>query len=438
MSRVPLLSLMFTTVAIAAACSPEAPPNELGQVDASFSAGPFTVQPGEDKTICSYVRADNEDAADIAAFLAQQPRGGHHIIVYAVDHPIDSEPHVCTQGGQPGWDTLLVSQQEREEIRFPAGVGYRIGRHQQFVVETHYINASPEPVDVSSRFGVVYAAPGSVRERAATYYFGTMNIDVPPRGRATSAGSCAPPVPMNVRTMFGHQHHLGTELAVQLVPGDGGAPRDIYRSTNWADAPVATFDEGLLVGPSDRLLVDCSWENHGDSRARFPTEMCFAIGYYWPADMSFTCASGGGGPEDQCTCFARGGLDVGPGGGLAEIVVRRAEEVPGAGGPIDAGDAIYCFLYAPEDYGPAGPLPTARPRYFRDAQGAVLGSSEDAATISFTDVTPGSYVASCLMDVVGGGFIAGPGAVVNAAPALVEVGAEGTARAEVVLDYAIP
>jgi hypothetical protein len=435
MSRVPLISLIIAT---AAACSPEAPLEQLGQVDASFSAGPFTVQPGEDRTVCSYVRADNQEAADISAFITQQARGGHHIIVYAVDHPIDSEPHVCTQGGQPGWDTMLISQQEREEVRFPAGVGYRIGPKQQFVLETHFINSSPEPVDVSSRFGVVYAAPGSVRDRAATYYFGTMNIDVPARGRATSAGSCAPPVPMTVRTMFGHQHEHGTALDVQLVPGDGSAPRALYRSTDWANAPLTTFEGGLLVGPADRLRVTCDWENTGADRLRFPDEMCFSIGYYWPAEMSFTCASGGGGPEDQCTCFARGGLDVGPGGGSAELAARRAEEVPGAGGPLSAGDAIYCFLYAPEDYGPAGPLPTARPRYFRDAQGAELGSSEDAAVIAFADVTPGSYVASCMMDVVGGGFIAGSGDVVNATPALLEVGAEGTARAEVVLDYAIP
>jgi hypothetical protein len=436
MSRVPLLSLIIATVA---ACSTGAPvPGPEQDVDASLSSVPFVVQPGEDLTVCSYVRADNEEAVDVSAFLTEQARGGHHVIVYAVDHPIDSPPTVCTQGGQPGWDTLLISQQQREEVRFPAGVGYRIGRHQQLVLETHYINASPEPVEAVSRVGLVYAEPGSVKDHAATYYFGSMNIDVPARGRAASSGSCAPPVPMNVRTMFGHQHHLGTELSVQLVPGDGSSPRDIYRSTNWADAPVETFDEGLLVGPSDRLRVDCEWENHGDTRARFPGEMCFAIGYYWPADMSFTCASGGGGEPDDCTCFARGGLDVGPGGGAAELVVRRAEEVPGAGGPIGEGDAIYCFLYAPEDYGPAGPLPTARPRYFRDAQGAVLVGAGDAATISFSDVTPGSYVASCMMDVVGGGFVAGSGDVVNATPVLLEVGAEGTARAEVVLDYAIP
>lgn len=435
MSRVPFISLIVATIA---ACSSGVPPAELGQVDASFSAGPFVVQPGEDKTICSYVRADNEEAADISAFVTSQARGGHHIIVYAVDHPIDSEPHVCTQGGQPGWDTLLVSQQEREEIRFPAGVGYRIGRRQQFVIETHFINASPDPVYVSGQFGIVYAAPGSVMQRAATYYFGTMNIDVAPHGRASSAGSCAPPVPMNVRTMFGHQHEHGTALDVEIVPGDGSAPRNLYNSTDWANAPVATFDGGLLVGPADRLRVTCEWQNPSSDRLRFPTEMCFAIGYYWPAEMSFTCASGGGGEEDDCACFARGGLDVGPGGGSAELVVRRAEEVPGAGGPLDSGDAIYCFLYAPEDYGPEGPLPTARPRYFRDAQGAELGGSGDAATIAFADVTPGSYVASCMMDVVGGGFIAGSGDVVNATPTLVEVGADGTARAEVVLDYAIP
>lgn len=419
---------------LASACSSAVPP-EGSDVDATYSAGPFTIQPGEDKTICSYVRGTNEEAADVSAFITDQVNGGHHIIVYAVDHPIDLPPSVCTQGGQPGWDTLLVSQQQHEEVRFPVGVGYRIGPQQQFVIETHYINASAEPIEAESKLGVVYAELGSVKDRAATYYFGTMNIDVPANGHATSTGACSPPIPMTVRTMLGHQHRMGTSLDVQFIPGDGNAPVDLYESTDWHAAPLATFD-GLTVSTTDKLAVTCEWTNTSPERLRYPREMCFAIGYHWPAEVGFTCVSGGG--SDACTCFERGNLDVGPGGGAVDLTVRRAADVPGAGGPLDAGDAVYCFLYREEDYGPAGPVAGARPRYFRDAQGEPLKSEVDTIEIAFDDITPGSYVASCMLDVIGGGFVPGSGNVVNVPPALVKVDDGQAAAADVTLNFALP
>ena len=432
------LKFVMALMALGGCSSTPAEPPPPDMPDALYSVGPFRVEAGEDKTLCTFLRSTNEGPVDIASFVTDQEAGGHHVIVYAVDHAIDSGPVLCTQGGEPGWDTLVVSQDAHNEITFPPGVGYQLGAHQQLVIETHLINASAAPRDVSSTVALTYAAPGSVKEHVETYYFGSMNIDIQPNSTASAEGSCAPPVPMTVRTMMGHEHRHGTGVEVSLVPGDGSAPRPVYSSTSWESAPIGTFDPPLQVGMGDKLDVRCTWKNATPDALRYPTEMCFVLGYYWPAPAGFTCVSGGGGPSDQCTCFERGGLDVGVGGGAVKLAVQRAAMVPGAGGPIDTGDGIYCFLYRAQDYTPMGPAAGARPYYFRDAQGITLASTADTAVINFDDVTPGDYAASCLMDTVGGGFVVGLGDVVNSVPAIVHVDQGATALTSVTLDYAIP
>ena len=84
--------------------------------------------------------------------------GGHHLIVYTVDHAVDLPPSPCNQGGQPGWSQILVTQLEHDQQAFPAGVGFHVAAHQQYVMETHYINTSPETLTVTSGFGVTYGA----------------------------------------------------------------------------------------------------------------------------------------------------------------------------------------------------------------------------------------------------------------------------------------
>lgn len=427
--------VLLALISMVVGCSSSPPSGAMP--DALYSAGPYSIEAGQDQTICSFVKSANEGPVDVAQFVTDQSEGGHHVILYAVDYTIDSPPTPCTQGGQPGWNTLVVSQEPHNEIAFPAGVGYHLDAHQQFVIEQHMINVSAATRSVSSTVALTYAPSGSVSQNVGTYYFGSMNIDVEPNSSASAEGSCSPPVPMTIHTMMGHEHAAGTGVTVDFIPA-GGVAKPIYSSTTWANAPIGTFDPPLVVGTSDKLDVKCSWDNTSTNALRYPTEMCFVLGYYWPAPAGFTCVSGGGGAADACTCFERGDLDVGSGGGGVEVTVERTTTIAGAGGPIDDGDGLYCFLYRAQDYGPTGPNAGARPYYFLDAQGDKLTSSTGSAMISFSNVTPGDYAVSCLMDVVGGGFVVGPGDVVNSLATIAHVQQGATTKVIATLDYAIP
>lgn len=421
-----------------AACTPaeSTDPDPEPSKSAEYTAGPFPLESGQDKTLCTYVRSDADTEQDITAFVTEQSKGGHHLIVYTVDHAVDDPPFECPQGGQPSWSQVLATQLETETIRFPEGVGFHVKPHQQYVMETHFLNVTSEKLDVTSRFRVEYAEAGTVKERAATYFFGTMNIDVPAGASASKTAECHPPKPMTLHTMFGHQHRMGVGLTAMHRPGgEGGDP--LYHSTDWEAPDIASFDGGIDVGVDDLIGVTCEWDNTGTSRLRYPHEMCYAIGYYWPAEAGVFCATGGG-DDATCQCREQGGLDTGPGGSSVEISVRRAAEIAGAGDAVDSGAPIYCALFRAEDYGPFGPKAGAQPYYFRDIVDHPLTTEEDAAELAVHDVTPGDYAVSCVMDVIGGGFMPGSGDVANlTAPKVTLVKGE-TAKVDVTLDIAIP
>jgi hypothetical protein len=430
--------LAFTLLPLAVAgCSGDDPaaPDPIGEAMSAYEAGPFTVEPGKELVMCTYVRADNEAEEDITLFKASQSKGGHHLIVYTIDHAVDLPPTECPQGGQPSWNQVLTTQLPEEEQTFPEGVGFHIKPRQQYVIETHYINTTVEPLTVESTFMTRYAEPGTVKQRAATYFFGSMNIDVPPNSSFTRTTQCAPPVPMNLHTMFGHEHRRGTGVHVEVAPA-GGAMQPLYVSEDWDAPPVQLFEGGRAIGTGDTVSVTCDWDNESSERVRYPHEMCFAIGIYWPAEGGVFCASGGG--KDDCTCQLNGVLDTGSGGSKVEVSLKRNDVITNAVGEIDNGAPIYCSLWRAQDWAGFFPKEGAQPYYFRDAVDQPLTSASDEVSFSFDDVTPGDYVVSCMMDTIGGGFLPGTGNVVNSMAAPVTASKEATAKAAVVLDFALP
>lgn len=403
-------------------------------VDETLQSSETDVPAGGDLVTCTYVRGANASDEDVATFVLDQPEGGHHLIVYAVDHAIDLPAGPCSQGGQPSWIQILATQSRHDLQTFPSGVGYHVKAHQQYVLETHFINTSNQARKGSSSVGVKYAPAGSVHDRAASFYFGTQNIDVPAKASWSNKASCKPPVAMKVRTMFGHEHAHGTRVAVDYAPS-GGSKKNLYASSAWDAPPVATFDGGLDLGVADALEVTCDWTNDGAGALRYPHEMCYALGYFWPSDGNEVfCISGG--KKDACECQSTF-TDAGPGGAAIELSVGWKAGLQ-AKNDFRHGAPVYCSLFRSEDYGALGPKQGAKPYYFTQAVDQPLATSQDRLKLSFEDVTPASYAAVCTMDTIGGGFLPGPGDLANLKRVDIVPKAGETAKAELVLDLELP
>jgi hypothetical protein len=386
--------------------------------------------------MCTFVRGTNEVDADVTSFGTEQTHGGHHLIIYTIDHAVDLPPSPCSQGGQPSWSQIAGSQIPKEDTNFPAGVGFHVRAHQQYVLETHYINTSAQPITVSSSFTERFAKAGEVTQHAATYFFGTMNIDIPPHSSFSKSSTCSPPIPVSAHTMFAHEHQRGTGLSVDLLPGGTGAPQRIYETKLWDGPPIQSFANGMAIAPTDALTVRCDWQNDTDQRLRYPHEMCFAVGYFWPAENGLFCGTGG--QNDKCICRSLGDGDSGAGGSRVEVTVTRADMIQDSIGDLASGAPIYCALFKSEDWAVFGPKLGAQPKYLRDAIDVKLASTTDVATFQIEDVTPGDYAVTCMMDSVGGGFFPGKGDVVNLNAPKITTTPGQTAHVDVKLDFAVP
>jgi hypothetical protein len=420
-----------------AACG--SPPGEdmsvMAGYDATYRAGPFTIAPGADQTFCTFVRGDNAEDEDVTALHVEQSVGGHHLIVYEVDHPIDLSPRPCPQGGQFGWSQLNVSQDPKVDITFPDGIGLHIRAHQQFVIETHYINATGDSIEARGNFSIRYSPAGTVMQRAAPYFFGTTNIDLPPGATKSLEATCSPPENISLLRMFGHEHRYGTGVTVDW--SKAGAPAtSLYQTKEWDSPPPLLFNPAMALAPEDSVHVQCDWTNTGSAELTYPKEMCLAIGLYYPASGTLVCLNGGG--RAGCMCFYQGRFDSGPGGSTVHVTVSRMTGVKGVVGDPAAGRPIYCALIRAQDWSGTGPKKGAQPYYYSYVEDAPLVDDAASASITFDDVTPQDYKALCYMDTIAGGLVPGTGDPIALIPPTVTAVAGQTAEVDVVLDNVVP
>ncbi len=440
-SLAPLALLPLTVLACShgspapAASDAGANPADMGIVaDVVYTAGPFVVDAGSEIVMCTFVQGTNTTDTDVSGFITRQSAGGHHMIVYTLNHPVTLPPVVCPQGGQPGWDYIFGTQDLEDEWQLPAGVGFHIQANQQFAIETHYINATPNTLTVQGAFGLFYAPVGTVTERASVFYFGTENLNMPAQSPWQAQATCSPPDPIEIHAIVGHEHRMGTGVVVGYIP-DGGAEQQIYATQQWDSPPMDHLDAGLTVGTGDALHVTCDWDNTSSSAITFPGEMCFAVGAYWPSQAELFCASSGG--TDQCYCGYGVPIDTGPGGSTVPVSVTLESGISGFVGDTTDGAPLYCAFYRQQDWDGVQPAADANAYYVDYVTGQSLAAGA-AATLTFVDVTPGEYVASCFMDSIAGGQTPGTGDPFNLGGVFFTAVAGDNPAVDVVLDYPVP
>jgi hypothetical protein len=291
-------------------------------------------------------------------------------------------------------------------------------------METHYINGTPNVLTAQSAFALWYSPAGTVTQEAHPYFFGTTNIDIPPNASWSAQSTCAPPDPITLYAMEGHEHQMGTGVTVGLLPGDGGLPAGVdaglnaagelplYATTQWSAPPAALFGggAGMPITPSDQLHVTCDWDNTGNTALSYPLEMCYAVGLFWPGPGALFCVQGGG--DDTCQCGYQGTIDTGPGGSTVQANVSLGTGLQGTlGDPPSSGHPIYCDLYPAQAWPPSATAPDAGAQayYEGEVEGVALSGPTVTAPVTFVDVTPGDYSIFCFEDTLSGGYILGSG-----------------------------
>jgi hypothetical protein len=262
------------------------------------------VQPGQDVLLCSYLPLDQAllDTIDVVGTTGfQSAIASHHAVLYTVtrERPVDT--HECTDddminisfagaaggGGQSGQIQLL-----------PEGVAFRMEAGHQLMVQSHWINTSPDqPIDGQAAFNLKFREPSDSVQLAQLFTWLTTDISVPANSTGSAHTDCEVQDDMSFYQIAGHAHERATRVRLTQTPA-GGSPNQFY-DQEWAE--YMTFDppfqkyaaaDAMQIHAGDTLTVDCDYDNETGEELQFPTEMCVGVGFFFPGDHQINCVDG--------------------------------------------------------------------------------------------------------------------------------------------------
>ncbi|AUX24290.1 uncharacterized protein SOCEGT47_048270 [Sorangium cellulosum] len=302
-STVSTFVLLAAVTSCASGCGASEGPDGSGKAAAvttfEATAGPWTLDPGGEKTECLVFRLDNPEGAFIRRLRGWLGDGSHHMTLYkSVDAVERREPFPCAafESSFRGDRPIFIAQQRQTELSFPhdeegTPIGFRIEPRQMVRIEMHYVNMSPEPASVESRI-LLETVPLSTKVvETDIAFWTTFDIEIPPSSaHATEVKFTRGLEGSRSFALTTHQHHLATRMRVWHADSASDAEgRLVANSTDWANPPLEIFDPPLVFGDGGKtgLAFQCEWTNPtprtvtvGES---VEDEMCLLWHYYYPS-----------------------------------------------------------------------------------------------------------------------------------------------------------
>lgn len=294
------------------------PPGDAGPLqEYTLTFGPVTgVAPGTETTQCVIMRLGNAAQLRVGAIHNVLSSGSHHFIVYRTSAteeqrtPFDCQPFADTLNPAAG-SPLMITQRADELLELPSGVAFTLEPNQMIRLEMHYINYTPDPIDIQATATFIPIPDAEFQYEADFLFIGNPDIDIPARSTAT-LGPTYFPLPAefadaNFFGITGHTHQYGTNVRVWSTPSETGADTPVYdvSAWSWSEPETVRHDPAFQVPAGGGFRFTCEWNNTSDAAVGFGEsandEMCFFWAYYYPSHGAFVCAH-----TDQIT----GGFDL--------------------------------------------------------------------------------------------------------------------------------
>ncbi len=261
------------------------------------------IAPGADVTLCTYLplSASLPEAADVIEATGYQSLGGsHHAILYQARQPRPVETHECTDDDMVNSIPVAINaggEGGDAAFEIPDGLAFRIEAGAQFFVQTHWVNASDQPLDGQAAFNLKAQPVGGAVQPASLFSWVDTEILVPAGQAGREGVTCAFERDIQFVTIGGHAHEHGT--AVRLYHQPSGAAEVKLYDEDWS--PAKTFAMPILKFPAsapfvvrrgDTLRADCEYMNPTAESLQFPGEMCGGFGFYFPGSAQLNCTDG--------------------------------------------------------------------------------------------------------------------------------------------------
>ncbi|HVV86814.1 MAG TPA: hypothetical protein VHE35_27440 [Kofleriaceae bacterium] len=293
MKRTTLAWGLFAAVTAggAGACTDGGDPTDDSQV--ILRTGEFTVPIGDSFT-CFYL--DQRSAAELSVSGAGggQGLGGHHIIAYYADEDRPVGHHPCTDEEMTNLHQIAGSAGDSGAgvLVLHDGLALKVPPGKQFVLQSHYINATDSEQTVSDYVNLELARPEDVYAYVNYFVTNDDHFDIPPTADYTHTTYCRVNRDLDVALTLGHMHEAGRHYELDLMgQGGGAAAAQPLISNDWqpvyASHPPVTYytvAQPLHVAAGSVLRQTCDWSNTTAHEEIFPREMCLSFMYYFPGD----------------------------------------------------------------------------------------------------------------------------------------------------------
>ncbi len=279
----------FAACGTSSASAPAAPAPQIPSGTAySLSFSPGAVQPGVENTQCVVLRLGNPAPIHVGSIHNTLSNGSHHMIVYRSNETVEqTTPFDCI----PFTDTLDANQMVR--------------------IELHYINPTPQPVDVVATTSFITIDDSQFKQEADFLFIGDPDITIPPNSSTTLGPIFFQLPPEYAGSQFfaitGHEHKLGTDVTVSVASSSSDPGTPVYDVPDWLWSEPATVVSSppFTVPENGGFRFTCEWTNTTTQTVKFGEsandEMCFFWAYYYPSQGARVCVH---------TEQVSGGLDV--------------------------------------------------------------------------------------------------------------------------------
>ncbi len=259
--------------------------------------GEWAMPPGTEGYVC--VRQTIDEDLYVNGFDAIKPLGTHHTLL-TMGAPNAPDGVTSCTAATNGPLSVFGSGVGTALLEFPAGVGLKIAKGSQLLLNLHVFNAGAADLTGLSGTRVHVVPQSEVMHMAEGILAGTLTIDIPPGQTTTTIGHCTMSSDVTLFAVAPHMHQLGIheKVVAERASADEVVLLDAPYDFNVQSYQLIT---PLNLAKGDRVRVECTHHNTTDKTVTFGqstlSEMCFAGIYRYPADGSaFTCVDP---PADQ-------------------------------------------------------------------------------------------------------------------------------------------
>jgi hypothetical protein len=240
------------------------------------------LEPGSSHELCTWTDFVADRDLDVRSVEGWQSPGGHHVVLYATK--IHQEANLTRECRDEDMLTFTFitgtaggEGSSHDVASAPGNLAFRIPAGAQVVLNHHYINASPKPLDAQSAMNVLLAEPGKSYVRSGWMFFSNTRLMLPP-GTPTLDIHCTMPKPVSGWWLAPHLHRWGTRATVDITHENATARLfDLAWKGEYTFHPPAIEKDPaapLVLAEGDQVDLHCEWNIPGPDTFTFGKEMC--------------------------------------------------------------------------------------------------------------------------------------------------------------------